>query len=268
MHRCFVEPALWTHDLLAPCPEEAHHLLNVLRVREGDTVRVFDGHGREAEARIRFEKPAGGKPSSQHIVLVLTGPVRTGPPPTPRLVLMQCLPKGKRMDLIVEKAVELGFAEVMPVMSERVVVLLTPEQQRRRNERWQRIAHQAARQCGALWLLRVHPVRTFPEAVTAIGQMDHAIMGSLDPEAPPLKRIVSSMRPSSTSRTALLIGPEGDLTAGESAAALRAGARSAGFGDRVLRTETAALYGMSVLGYEWLSDAAGSRPAQEARAGS
>jgi len=245
MHRCFVNPADWDEHALHLSPEEAHHLLDVLRAVPGDLVTVMDGQGREAKARLATV--GTGRGAARRVVLDLVEKARTVQPAV-RLTLMQALPKGQRMDWIVEKATELGVSEILPVTTEHVVTHLREEQKEARRERWQRIAQSAAKQCRTSWIPEVRPVCGFPEALAICAKVDLFLVGALTPEARPLRTVLAEAAKRGWPRSlALLIGPEGDLSPAELAEAGGAGAVPVSFGSLVLRVDTAALFGLSVL---------------------
>jgi len=261
MHRCFVGPAQWSESEAILPEDEEHHLLHVLRAQPGDTVMIFDGRGREAPAEV-ISAPASGtlRREPARTTLRVTGDIRFTPREKPALVLIQSIPKGKRMDLIVEKATELGVSQILPVISERAVVRLTDSQRRERQKRWQRIALSAARQCGTVWLPEVMMPVALAEFMTAGPSFDLFLVGSLRPPAASLRRVVNRAKGRALQRISLLIGPEGDLSPSELEAAVNAGAVEVSFGTSVLRVETAALYGLTVLVYEFLTDAAHRSP--------
>jgi len=251
MHRCFVNPAAWDDRDLRLSPEEEHHLLDVLRALPGDFVTVMDGQGREAKARLTAVET--GRGAARRAVLELVEKVRAVHPAV-RLTLAQALPKGQRMDWIVEKATELGVTDILPVMTEHVVIRLREEQKRSRRERWQRIARSAAKQCRTNWAPEIRPVCGFSEALAVCAKADLFLVGALTPEARGLRTVLAEAAQRTRPRSlALLIGPEGDLSPAELAEAGRAGAAPVSFGPRVLRVDTAALFGLSVLASEILT---------------
>jgi len=247
MHRCFVRPEDWDNDAVRLRPDVAHHLYRVYRAREGDEVAVFDGRGREGIARVGAV-PAGKMRAP--CVLTLLRQSRAQPLPA-RIALIQALPKGKRMDWIVEKAVELGIAEILPVLTERVVTRLDSDRRAERASRWQRIAEGAARQCGTAWLPEVAPPVPLEARLAEAGRFDLFLAGSLDRAARPLRGVLRESLAARPGSVAVLIGPEGDLTPEESRAAVAAGAIPVCFGPLTMRLETAALYAMSVVVYEF-----------------
>lgn len=240
MHRCLVRLAEWDEPELRLSSEEAHHLFHVMRLREGDCVVVCDGMGTEGEAVVTCAGPAGVtlqvKPDSVRRRTLNS-----------RLWLLQALPKGKRMDLVVEKATELGVTDILPVLTERVIVRLDSEQTVRKVERWQRIAREAARQCRSPWVPHIHAVVSLATALDTMAEDTLAIVGALAVDARPLQRVVAGQGDALLGDVALFIGPEGDFTSSELGEICKKGAIPVSFGPRVLRTETAALFGLSVL---------------------
>ncbi len=244
MHRCFIEPERWAEGQIAPSDSEIHHLRDVLRAEDGDAVTVFDGAGRQARACVRIDADDGLVLDVAEIVAVAERLVE--------LVLIQAIPKGSRMDMIVEKATELGVARIISVVSDRGVVRLDARQAKKRAARWGRIARSASKQCGTPWIPRIDPVQSYASALTQIAEFDAVLLGSLVEGVKPLHEVIDALRDRSPSSIAVIIGPEGDLTQSEISSALEAGAVPVSFGGLTLRVETAALYAASVLAHEFL----------------
>jgi len=232
MHRFFIpnlqQPALG--------PEEVHHALHVLRLKVGDTLNVFDGRGHEAQGLI-------SEISSQSVTLKLL--TQTSSPALPcRITLAQAVPK-KNMDLIVQKATELGVAAFVPLISERTVVQIDDES--KKIQRWRDIALDACKQCGNNWLPDLQPPQKVREFLDTLGKFDLKLIASLQRDAKPLKSILGDSSPRSV---LVLVGPEGDFTPAELSAAKSAGCFPLSLGPLVLRAETAALYALSILHHE------------------
>ena len=242
--RCYVPPAAWGATVLVPPADEAHHLLDVLRLREGDTVEVFDGAGRRGTARL-----AGGSGDTRCTLEPIQS--AAAPPRSRQVTLVQAIPRGKRMDWLVEKATELGAAAIRPARTARVVTRPEGKAARKRRERWQTIARNAARQCGTPWLPEVAPIASYEAALDAAAGLDLLLVGSLGGTTRPLRDALRDGPAAHATTIGIIIGPEGDLTAAELAAARDRGAVPVSFGPLVLRVETAALFALSAVLYEF-----------------
>jgi 16S rRNA (uracil1498-N3)-methyltransferase len=251
MHRFFLPK--FQKPVLAAA--EAHHCIHVLRLKVGDTVNAFDGRGHEAQARIE-------EITKDSVRLTILQPSNT-PALRCRITLAQAIPK-KNMDLIVQKATELGVATIVPLMSERTLVQL--EEDSKKVERWREIALDACKQCGNNWLPEIQPPQKARDFLNAPGKFDLKLIASLQPDAQLLRKIlaaedcgstlpgarVSGSRPEGRSYNTvlILIGPEGDFTPAEINLAKSAGCLPLSLGPLVLRSDTAALYTLSILHYE------------------
>lgn len=217
--------------------EEAKHCIQVTRHRAGDVVVLFDGAGRRAEARIES--------ASEGVVrLSLLNDSRT-PQPRCEITLLQALVKGDTMEWIIEKAVELGVQRVVPVISQRSIVRLNAAEAVKKQAKWQRVALEACKQCGQAWLPEVAMPCSLESACKHL-DASLKVMASLQPEALDLRAI----RQGSVTSAALTIGPEGDFTEAEYAMLAAAGFQSWSLGSLILRSETAAVCALSILGYE------------------
>jgi 16S rRNA (uracil1498-N3)-methyltransferase len=248
MHRFYVSPEDWKSPPLALRGSEAHHARDVLRVKTGEKIVLFNGRGREVTVEISaFED---NRIRLQKLHEADTPPLRC------RIVLGQAIPKGKNMELIVQKAVEIGAAEIAPIVSDRTIVQIDSDTAAKKQRKWQQIAIEAAKQCGQNWLPQVHHPTKLAEFFSASEQsFDLRLIGSLQPGAQNLKSILEmylrqhSDRPRSV---LMLVGPEGDFTPAELALARRHGCEPITLGPIILRVETAAIYCLSILSYELL----------------
>jgi len=252
VHRFYISPENWNPDTLALTGSEAHHVRDVLRMKRGEKLVLFNGGGREITAEII-------NACSSEIRLRKLHEAET-PPLRCRIVLGQAIPKGKNMELIVQKAVEIGAAEIAPIISDRTVVQVDFESAAQKQTKWRQIAIEAAKQCGQNWLPRVRAPRKLPEFFDAVekdnARFDLRLIGSLQPDAQHLKKILadySSQHEHRPQSVLMLIGPEGDFTPAELALARRHGCRPITLGPIILRVETAAIYCLSVLSYELLT---------------
>ncbi len=245
MHRFYIPPAAWNPDALALDEGESHHALNVLRLQPGEKIVVFNGEGTEATALIA--------PDSTKRAVRLTVVHRAKTPPLPcRITLAQAVPKGKNMDLIVQKATELGAAEIAPLLSERTVSKVEDnESAAAKQAKWQGTVIEAAKQCGQNWLPSVALPQSPKEffAGRGAGAFDLMLIASLQHDSRHLCTYLEEHGDKPKSAL-ILVGPEGDFTPAEIALAKSAGCRPITLGPIVLRTETAAIYCLSVLSYE------------------
>src|SRR5712691_8395662 len=245
MHRFYVSSENWNPDALSLRDAEAHHARDVLRMKRGDRAVLFNGRGREITAEIIDL-------SCDEVHLRRLQETET-PPFRCRITLGQAIPKGKNMDLIVQKAVEIGAAEIAPLISERTIVDLGPKEAEQKRAKWQQIAIEAAKQCGQNWLPAVHRPRKLKQFFSEESPHDLRLIGSLQPDAIHLKKILSAYLEQHRDRpTAVLmmVGPEGDFTPAELALAKTHGCLPITLGPIILRVETAAIYCLSVLSYE------------------
>ncbi len=251
--RFYIPADEWNHDALALRGAEAHHCMDVMRGAVGSKIIVFNGAGVEAGAEILEGA------NNREVPLKVHGVSRSAPLAS-RLVLGQAIPKGKNMDLIIQKATELGAAEIIPFLSERTVVRLDPADAGKKREKWQRVAVEACKQSGQNWMPRVHLPVTLESYFATPKDIDLKLIASLQPDSRPLREILAEHAELQGGRPVgsclILIGPEGDYTPAEIHLAQGAGCLPMTLGPIVLRTETAALYSLSVLGYELLRSTA------------
>jgi 16S rRNA (uracil1498-N3)-methyltransferase len=248
VHRFYISPENWHPDALVLTGSEAHHLRDVLRLKPGGRVAVFNGRGHEITAEITELKR--GRVQLRKLHQTRTPQLRC------RITLAQAIPKGKNMELIVQKAVELGAAGIAPLISERTIVHLGPADALDKQRKWQQIAVEAAKQSGQNWLPTFAPPQTVKDFFRSKAESDLQLIGSLQPDARHLKTIFAeyarehSERPSSV---LVCIGPEGDFTPAELNLARAHNCQPITLGPIILRVETAAIYCLSVLSYELLS---------------
>jgi len=214
---------------------QAHYIARVLRLGVGDAVQLFDGSGLE----YRGELIEAGKKS----VRVELREQLDGLAESPlQIHLGQGLSRGERMDWAIQKAVELGVAEITPIVSERCEVRLKDERADKRLAHWRQVAISACEQCGRSRLPLIHAPLTLDDW---LAQVEADLKLVLHPVAEPL---TSHAKPASL---AFLIGPEGGLSDAEVDQAVERGFAAARLGPRVLRTETAPVVALSVAQQLW-----------------
>ncbi|MES2468414.1 MAG: 16S rRNA (uracil(1498)-N(3))-methyltransferase [Verrucomicrobiota bacterium] len=241
LHRFYIAPEDWNPDHLVLEEAESRHASEVLRLREGDLVSVFNGQGMEIHARL-------ARQAKRSTLLTAESHHPTTPPAIP-LLLAQAIPKGKNMDLVLQKATELGATGILPILTERTVVRLDAAEAADKQDKWQRLVIEACKQCGQNHLPRVHLPQCFESFLTHLPEAELRLIAALAPEARPLHGLLpaTSTRPASA---LLVIGPEGDFTPAELSAAVASGFLPLSLGPLILRTETAALAALSITAYE------------------
>jgi 16S rRNA (uracil1498-N3)-methyltransferase len=246
-HRFFLPQSDWNIENLSLSGEEAHHCTEVMRCRAGDRIIVFDGAGTEADAEIL----STGKGTVALAAKLVSQSAR----PPACLTLGQAIPKGKNMDLIIQKATELGASRIVPLLSERTVVQLDGDDLAKKQDKWQRVAIEACKQCGQNWVPEVAEPVSVEQFVKKTTDR-FRLIAAISPSARTLKEILTDwqddhgIRPGAAT---LLVGPEGDFTPAEVSLALGAGFSPLSLGPIILRSETAAIYTLSITGYELMS---------------
>lgn len=241
MHRFHLPPAQWNASSPALDEGESHHALDVLRLGSGDRIVVFDGEGSEATAQITAVE-------GRNVFLRVLQKNRTQPLPC-AITLAQAVPKGKNMEFIIQKAVELGAARIAPLLSDRTVVQLDAADAKKKAAKWHEIALEACKQCGQNRIPEILSPRP-PKAFFDSGEkFDLMLIASLQPDARKIKDVLAEL-PKPPGSACILVGPEGDFTPAELALAKSHGCQPVTLGPIILRTETAALYCLSVLAHE------------------
>jgi len=242
MPRFYIPAPAWNPDRLTLDVTESHHAFDVLRLKAGDRATVFDGDGHEAEVEL-------GKRGKSATELRRISAQRS-PALRCRITLAQAVQKGKNMDLIIEKATELGVSAIAPLLSERTIVRGSEEEQVRKQSKWQRTAVEACKQCGQNFLPRVLQPCSPKSLFERNERYDLMLVGSLQADAKPFKQVLSEFGATRPKSVLILIGPEGDFTPAEISLAKSHGCRPITLGPIILRTETAAIYCVSVLNHE------------------
>lgn len=275
MRRFLVSPSAWG-ERVALSPREARHALKVLRLKVGDRIQCFDGQGREALARI-VQIDASGCEAALELALSSQDAPQTvsrvdadaradgdsnrapevdlprNQPVEPERLIGQGLPKGEKLEQILQHGTELAMTRLWPLTLSRSVVKLEPSRLEGRLERWQRIGEEASKQCRRLTVpqvLRPSGLEAFCRAFEALPLPRLGLVLYEDPaQGQPLAGVLEAHVLSVTPVWAL-IGPEGGLSPDEVARAVQAGMIPVTLGALVLRTETASLALLAVLQHE------------------
>ena len=244
MQRFFVEP----HQIDEAAHQihivgtDVNHISNVLRMKQGEEVWISDGGKKEYRCAIEAFSQA-------EVLLHIIYAQEPDYELPSRIYLFQGLPKADKMELIIQKAVELGAYEVIPVETKRCVVKLDGKKAAKKVDRWQQIAESAAKQSKRMLVPHVHEVISFKEALKYAQSMDiRLIPYELAKGMQETKEILATIEPGQS--IGIFIGPEGGFEEKEVEAAIEEGAKPITLGKRILRTETAGLAILSVLMFQ------------------
>ncbi len=212
------------------------HLISVLRCRKGDVFNIFDGSGKEytVEAEEVKSDMVTGK-----IINIFYPDME----PVPYIILCQSLPKGQKMDFIVEKATEIGVKEIQPLITSRSITSISPQ----KLERWRKIAKSATQQSGRMTIAEIKEPVTFNDALSLIKPGDTGLLFSRSSVS--LKKILRE-KGKKSKKIFIFIGPEGDFTEEEISLAMSHNLQTVSLGKRILRTETAGAVALSIILYE------------------
>ena len=241
MHRFFVEESSINQNRVVIKGSDAHHIADVLRMKIGEEIHVCTGDEWEYTCEI-------SSMSKDEVVAAVVDASKPGKELESDITLYQCLPKKDKMELIIQKAVELGVSRIVPVESLRVVVNLDKKREPSRVERWNKVAEAAAKQSGRMKIPEVGHVLTFSEALKdASGTDVRLIPYEKFEDMNSTREIVNDIRPGQS--VAVIIGPEGGFDEAEFREAREKGFDPVSLGKRILRTETAGMFMLSVLGF-------------------
>lgn len=225
--------------------DDAHHVARSLRMAVGETLTVCDSEGREYLCRIEdFD-------ADREVRAVILSEEESLCEPPCRITLFQALPKGDKLDTVIQKAVECGASRIVPFESERCIVKVKPEAEERKTQRRARIAEEAAKQCGRSTLPLVSPTVSFDEMLAEAARAGLVLFcyegeGTL-PIGKVLDAFVAERRGGALPDVAVIVGSEGGFSPEEAARAKAAGFTLTGLGKRILRTETAPLFALSCI---------------------
>lgn len=241
MQRFFVEPYQIQEkdNKIIITGNDVNHIKNVLRMKNGEEIWVSDSNNHEYHCRI---DSIDAEKIDLHILYIQEADYEL----PGKIYLFQGLPKGDKMELIIQKAVELGVHEIIPVEMKRCVVRLDEKKAQKKRERWQQIAESAAKQSKRMLIPQIHPVINYSQAIAYAKEMDVCLLPyEMAKGMKETKQIIAKIQPGKT--IGVFIGPEGGFEEKEVEAALEIGAKTITLGRRILRTETAGLTILSIL---------------------
>ncbi len=241
MHRFFVEPSQIGEKEIVITGPDVNHIRNVLRMRAGEELLAADGQGSEYRCILRELQDSEIR---AEICRKLSGSAEL----PSRITLFQGLPKSDKMDFIIQKCVELGVFRIVPVTTKRTVVKLDAKKEESRRKRWTAVSESAAKQSGRGIIPEISGVQSFREAVEEAGELDVCLIPYEKAEDMARTREILSGIPAGAS-IGVFIGPEGGFEEEEVREAMEAGARPITLGRRILRTETAGMAVLAMLGY-------------------
>ena len=239
MQHFFVSPQQVKEEKIYVEGSDVNHIKNVLRMKLGEKLTVNDGEGWQYLCEVESYE-------ADMAVLHIVEKSKAGTELASRIYLFQGLPKQDKMELIVQKAVELGAYQVIPVSTKRAVVKLDAKKAGKKVERWQQIAVSAAKQAGRGIVPTVGEVCTYAQALKMAEELDVVLIPyELAEGIEETKKIIAGIRPGQS--VGVFIGPEGGFEEEEVKLAMEAGAKPVTLGRRILRTETAGLTTLSLL---------------------
>lgn len=241
MHHFFTEPRNIQENRIIIEGKDVNHMKNVLRIKSGERVKISDGIGGEYECEVDHYE-------MEYAVLTILNSFISNSELPSEIYLFQGLPKSDKMELIIQKAAELGVHKVIPVVTRRAVVKLDDKKAAKKVERWNAISLSAAKQSGRSMIPEVESVMSFSEALEYAKKMDVVLIPyELAEGMDKTKEIISTIKEGQ--KIGVFIGPEGGFEEGEVKKAEEIGAYPITLGKRILRTETAGLTVLSVLMY-------------------
>lgn len=239
MYRFYIEPSQIQGGSIEITGEDVNHIKNVLRMKNGEKFILCDGAGTDYLCELTGSK-------ERNLVAAILEEKQSDTELPVRLVLFQGLPKKDKMELIIQKAVELGVSEIVPVVTRRTIVKTEGGREEKKLARWQAIAESAAKQSGRGVIPKVCPVRTWKEALASMENLDYNVI--LYENAEGMRPTAECLKAAAEKKSiGIFVGPEGGFTEDEAAQTVEHGAACLSLGKRILRTETAGLAMLSML---------------------
>ena len=241
MHHFFVTPDQVKEDYIYIEGSDVNHIKNVLRMKLGESLEICDGNNKKYLCEIE-------EMNSDFVRAQIKEELGADTELPSKLYLFQGLPKSDKMELIIQKAVELGAYEIIPVATKRAVVKLDEKKAGKKVERWNSIAEGGAKQSGRSFVPAVTNVMSYKEALQYAKTLDVVLIPyELAEGMKETKEVISSIQPGQS--VGIFIGPEGGFEIAEVESAIEMGAKAITLGKRILRTETAGLTTLSILMY-------------------
>lgn len=239
MYRFFVDKEQIGPENVYITGQDVNHIKNVLRMKPGEVIRISDGEARDYLCEI-------AELSETTVTAAICEKLLETTELPAKIYLFQGLPKGDKMELIIQKAVELGVCEIIPVATKRAVVKLDAKKEESKRKRWQGIAESAAKQSKRLMIPKIHPALSFKEALAYAADMEKKLLPYENAEGIAATRKALAECEAGM-RIAVFIGPEGGFDETEVEEAFASGFQPLTLGRRILRTETAGLTMLSLL---------------------
>lgn len=243
MHRFIVDPKSIHNGHLRIYGDDLKHLRKVLRLGPGDSINVFDGTGKEFEAKLlSVDKTCA--------LAEITASFQTEAEPEINLTLFQGLLKGEKMDLIIQKGVELGVRSIIPVITDRTVVQVDNNKSEKKALRWSKIAREASKQCRRAMVPHISEPISFDEAISESKRYEAALLLYENESKKCLKETLKCYNINKIRDIALFVGPEGGFAHQEVEDCANLGYDIVSLGKRILRVETATISVLSIIMYE------------------
>ncbi len=241
MHHFFVTPEQVIGDMIQLKGTDVNHIKNVLRMRIGEELQISDGNNKKYLCRI-------ASITAEEVCVSIVEELLSDTELPSHIYLFQGLPKGDKMELIIQKAVELGAYEIIPVATKRAVVKLDDKKAVKKVERWNHIAEGGAKQSGRNVVPKVKEVLPYKAAIQYAKELDVVLIPyELAEGMEETRQVIETIRPGQS--IGIFIGPEGGFETEEVEYAIANGAKAITLGKRILRTETAGLTTLSILMY-------------------
>ena len=246
MHHFFVTPEQVKENQILVQGSDVNHIKNVLRMKVGEELHISDGNNKKYLCEIETM-------SAEEVKVLIKEVLESDTELPSKIYLFQGLPKSDKMELIIQKAVELGAYEIIPVATKRAVVKLDDKKAGKKVERWNSIAEGGAKQSGRNVVPKVANVMSFKEALRYAERLDVVLIPyELAEGMEETRAIIGNIQPGQS--VGVFIGPEGGFETTEVEQALAMGAKAVTLGKRILRTETAGLTTLSILMYHLESE--------------